>query len=424
MPYIPLLSSYDFGGAATACLRLFAGLQQRKDLRTALFVKKKLRFPSPLPSIHAIAEPEVPLSLSALWKEKRTRKVQKKQELEQFKSEVKKALPSSYDNFNLAFTNHRLGTQTNLQEADVLNVHWVAEWLDYPSFFKSFGHKPIVWTLHDMEAFSSGLSYSTGSPFSEEEITQALSKNAPEIIQKASQKNYKIKEKALASVQNLHIVSPSRWLMEASAKSPLFKRFPHHHIPYGIKGFQNYPKAACRAVWGIAPERPTLLFLAVGVGSPRKGFDLLEKALEHPDLQGVQLLVIGQKPQSDSPLYAREGVQFTGFITDEKLLNLAYCAADAFVLPSRQDNLPNTMLEALCSGTPVVSFAVGGMLDVIKDGENGYLCPPFDTDALAKSLKKAIEKRWDNPQIAQIHQEKFAQEKQAEAYMQLFKSIL
>ena len=75
-----------------------------------------------------------------------------------------------------------------------------------------------------------------------------------------------------------------------------------------------------------------------------------------------------------------------GIIRDERLMSVVYSAADVFVIPSLMDNLPNTVLESLLCGTPVIGFPVGGILDMVQDGENGYLTNEISVPALVKTL--------------------------------------
>ena len=69
----------------------------------------------------------------------------------------------------------------------------------------------------------------------------------------------------------------------------------------------------------------------------------------------------------------------------------AYAAADVFVTPAQQDNLPNTVLESLACGTPVVAFNIGGMPDMISHLENGYLAKFQDVQDLQKGILYCLD---------------------------------
>jgi glycosyltransferase involved in cell wall biosynthesis len=84
-------------------------------------------------------------------------------------------------------------------------------------------------------------------------------------------------------------------------------------------------------------------------------------------------------------------VQQLGRLSDDRIVSLAYSAADIFVCPSHQDNLPNTVLESIASGTPCVAFDVGGMPDMIKEGETGWLAERLDSQSLSAAIDRGLK---------------------------------
>nr|MDQ2724126.1 glycosyltransferase [Actinomycetota bacterium] len=80
-----------------------------------------------------------------------------------------------------------------------------------------------------------------------------------------------------------------------------------------------------------------------------------------------------------------------GYIASDRLKAVLYSAADVFVFPTRADNSPLVTLESLACGTPVVSFDVGGVAEVVRPGQTGLLAPPEDTGALAVNLARILE---------------------------------
>lgn len=121
-----------------------------------------------------------------------------------------------------------------------------------------------------------------------------------------------------------------------------------------------------------------------------------------------------------------ENIIELGRINDEKLMAMVYSASDLFVIPSLYDNLPNTMIESLLCGTPVIGFNIGGIPDVVIDQKTGYLCPEISV----QSLKETIEKFLINPdifdreKIAAISKSKYASNIQAKNYIELYQKIL
>lgn len=86
-------------------------------------------------------------------------------------------------------------------------------------------------------------------------------------------------------------------------------------------------------------------------------------------------------------------VHWLGVVCDDRVLALAYSAADLMVVPSRQDNLPNTAIEPQACGTPVVAFDIGGLPDIVAHRETGWLAKAFDTEDLAAGILWVLEAR-------------------------------
>ena len=99
-------------------------------------------------------------------------------------------------------------------------------------------------------------------------------------------------------------------------------------------------------------------------------------------------------------------VHYTGHLHDDLSLRALYSAADAFVLPSRQDNLPNTGLEAHACGTPVVAFNTGGLPDIVADRVNGALAEPFDPESLAAAIRWVLEDASRRPALGAAARER------------------
>ena len=159
--------------------------------------------------------------------------------------------------------------------------------------------------------------------------------------------------------------------------------------------WQPIEQPLARKLLGLPQDCPLLLFGAFGGGSSyHKGFDLLLSALaklsSEPNLKNLQLVIFGQHapqlpPQLDFPLH------YTGHLHDDLTLRTVYSAVDAFVIPSRQDNLPNTGLEAHACATPVVAFNIGGLSDIVDDRLTGALAEPFETSSLASEIRWVLE---------------------------------
>ena len=175
------------------------------------------------------------------------------------------------------------------------------------------------------------------------------------------------------------------------------KNWPVFTIPYPIDKLKWKPidKKIARKILNIPSDVHLILFGALGGGKdPRKGFNLLVEALQKLKLknnfQNLELLIFGEdRPKHETKFGFK--THYTGHLYDDLSLNITYSAADVMVIPSRQDNLPNTGIEAHACGTPVVSFNVTGLPDIIKHLETGYLAKAFDTDGLANGISWTLD---------------------------------
>ena len=201
----------------------------------------------------------------------------------------------------------------------------------------------------------------------------------------------------------MHIVPASSWLHDRVGSSALMRSWPVTRIPHVIDcdAFSPLPMSEARQDLDLPADVPLILFLAsAGIHDARKGFDLLERALpavreRHPD---VAVVVAGP---SDREYTSPSGVPilWQGSVAGDHALRALYCAVDVTAVPSREDNMPLTAMEAQSCGTAVVAFDVGGLPDIVSHHETGYLSAPFDTADLAIGLSQAIddsrhERRW------------------------------
>ena len=201
----------------------------------------------------------------------------------------------------------------------------------------------------------------------------------------------------------MHIVPASTWLTASVRGSALMGSWPTHRVPHVVDSaaFSPLPSAEARAQLGLPTDVPLVLFLAsAGIHDARKGFDLLEQALpavrrEHPDLSVV---IVGPV---DAGYVSPSGTRliWQGPVQGDAALRLLYCAADVTAVPSREDNMPLTAMEATTCGRPVVGFDIGGLPDIVRHDETGFLAEPFDAAQLAEGLTRAVsdsldEQRW------------------------------
>lgn len=277
---------------------------------------------------------------------------------------------------------------------DIINLHWISQFLDLETILKTYAGKvPIVWTLHDMNAFTGGCHYDAGCGKFSERCFECPQLRFPSPTD-ASHQIFQSKQRLLSSIdpKDLHFVTPSIWLAEQVKNSKLLSRFPVTVIPYGVDTdlFRPISPKSARESLGIAVDDQVILFVAESINNPRKGIDLLIDALGSMRFERPTTFVSVGRGRVDLPLIDNVTTLHLGPITNPHFMPIVYSAADIFVIPSRQDNLPNTIIESLACGTPVVGFSVGGVPDLVKDGVTGWLAQSWDGPNLANAIKKAI----------------------------------
>lgn len=283
-------------------------------------------------------------------------------------------------------------TLINASGVDVVHLHWInREMLSIGDIARI--DKPIVWTLHDMWAFCGAEHYTTASRW-REAYTAA---NRDDDTTGLDINRWVWRRKQRAWTRPLHIVTPSRWLADCVRESALMRTWPVEVVPNAIDTDVWAPiaKPLARELAQLPRDRPLIAFGAVGgARDPRKGFDLLRAALRtlRTKIPELELVIFGQLAPRES-LDLGLPAHYLGHLHDDLALRVLYSAVDAFVIPSRQDNLPNTGLEALACGTPVVAFATGGLPDIVTHQNNGYLAEPFLPESLACGIAWVLNDR-------------------------------
>ena len=284
--------------------------------------------------------------------------------------------------------------ELNGTDAQILNLHWVQEGM---LSVRDIGRlqKPIVWTLHDMWAFCGGEHYAEDGPAARFRRGYDRSDRPPgERGPDLNRMTWESKRRHWAG-QKFTLVCPSRWLAECAAGSILFADASVHVIPNALDTgglWRPIPRETARAALRLPTDRRLVLMGAEGgTADPRKGGDLLRETIDRvtararDDTGDIELVIYGQSTPTQLEHWPCP-VHWLGQVRDDRVLVLAYSAADAVVVPSRQDNLPNAAVEAQACGTPVVAFDVGGLSDIVTHRVSGWLAKPFDVDDLAEGV--------------------------------------
>ncbi|MCG9900452.1 MAG: glycosyltransferase [Hydrotalea sp.] len=418
---ILLVNAYDLGGAAKACIRLHLGLIEL-NISSHLLFKESVYILNQSSNFTQKIDFRQKIRFKINLLLKKYLNIQSKYDKASLFLGIR---PKGLEMFSFPFSPYDLTQSKLYNDADIIHLHWVANFLDWNSFFIK-NKKPVIWTLHDENPFTGGEHY--------QEKFFGIDKNGnpiPRVYLKEEihmeSKILSEKKRAIKSISNLHIVCPSKWLLIKSKNSSLFKRFPHHLIQYGFPTniYKLVSKVEARTKLSIPIDKIVLLFVADSISNKRKGFEFLLNALKRIEksiMGNILLCSVGEGEFAEN--YTNH-LHF-GRIDDEEIIALIYSAANFFIIPSLEDNLPNTMIESLLCGTPVVGFNIGGIPDVIEDGINGFLCEEISVDGLKKTIEKAVHNRHliNNKDIAIHAKNKFDLKKQATAYSDLYKTVL
>lgn len=411
------------GGAAIAAYRLHRALLAR-DVESGMYVMQR-----------SASEPEVkryegPRKYGVERVPNGIRKIRLTRERKEISAQKRKG--GNFFTTDLSVPHDRMVEQ--LPAADLYNLHWVSMFLSYPAFFPEMARRgtPLAWTLHDMNPFTGGCHYDGGcGKFASS--CGACPELSSSVEADLSREVHARKMRSLAGLRDdqLQIVCLSEWMKREVERSSLLGRFATHMIPNSLNTdvFAPWDKATSRAMHGLPQDAKIVLFVAEVADSARKGFDELNKAVAELEAKREEerffVVSIGRnKPR----LTARIRHIHLGSISNTRHLALAYSAADLFVIPSLQDNLPNTVLEAHACGVPVVGFDVGGIPDMVVPGETGLLAPPGDTKAFGQAMLRlllddAARRRMGETARGRVV-ERNRPDVQAAAYQTLYESML
>ncbi len=299
--------------------------------------------------------------------------------------------PRGYEPFSFPQTASGRNLLRALNGYDVVNLHWVAGFADFDAIRAVAASVPVVWTLHDMNPFTGGCHYDDrcgryrigcgACPQLGSESTSDLSSDI-----------WMTKRGTFAAIPpgRLTFIAPSRWMAAAAEESPTIAGRPVRVIPNGIDldCFHDRRSAADRARFGIAADAHVVLFMSQYLSNRRKGLDRLLAAMGRLTAnRETVLLALGHEPPAGLADLRAVHVPFEH---DDALVASACRAADVVAIPSVQDNLPNTAIEALACGTPVVASAVGGLREIIDDGTTGLLVSAEDAGAFAAALSRLL----------------------------------
>lgn len=282
-----------------------------------------------------------------------------------------------------------------LRSADIIHLHWINHAFLRPKDIEKLAvlNKPIVWTFHDSNAFTGGchVRYSCENYQNECGNCPVLKNAHPNDL---SHRIWKRKNQTYQTI-DFTIVAPSSWMAGSVLKSKLLNSKPIVNIPNTVDTeiFKPISQADSRKALGLSPDKFILLSgFMPSRKDLHKGTIYLVEALEifarehHMDENKFELVIFGNRDTSNVPLFPIR-TTFLGTIKSEERLAACYSAADVFMAPSLEDNLPYTVMESLACGTPVVAFTTGGIPDMVEHKANGYLADYRSSEDLAAGIR-------------------------------------
>ncbi|MEN0047263.1 MAG: glycosyltransferase [Bacteroidota bacterium] len=391
------LNTYSWGGAAKASIRLHKALLKSGVQSKILFLEQDdYNIPKSVCFKDYLASQK-------LFK-KLLQKVKKRYKVYQQSNRLK-AIDGNPNLFKFSYSPYRVETHPLFQWADIIHLHWVSDFINPLTFLREL-KQPLFWTFHDLQAISGGYHYKSSIDL--EQYNSLLKQN--QAINKLAFTDKKI-----------YAICPSEWMLEEVRNRKVISRIELFHLLNGIDPtiFSPISKEVARDVLNLSMRKKIILFIAGNLFDQRKGLFYLLEAFSALKNKNSQLVVVGNKYEHELP----EAVHYLGNIRDERLMRLVYAAADVTVVPSLADNLPNTALESILCGTPLLANRIGGLTEILNH-KNGLLCDVQKINEFSKKLEAMLEKKFDPTSIHQDAKALYSDSIQVKRLLPLYKKSL
>ncbi|HSL04584.1 MAG TPA: glycosyltransferase family 4 protein [Nitrospiraceae bacterium] len=412
------LSTHDIsGGAARAAFRLHTALRGLGHASTMLVAHRA----SDAPTVTALVR-------SQDFATRLRRRLRRSQILRDF-ARYHATRPTGPEPFTDDRSQHALDLMRQVPPCDVITLQWVAGFVDYHAFFRALPPGiPVVWQLHDMNVLTGGCHYDQECGQYREGCGACpqLGSTDPEDLSRQVWTRKQAVFEALEATR-LHLVAPSRWMLEAAHSSPLLSKFSATRIPNGVdvEEFAPRDRRLAREMLGLPQGAQVVMFVSDNLTNRRKGFSFLSAALSGLPAHNLFLVSVGRGKPPDTGAIP---CVHMGHVENNRWLSMIYSAADLFVIPSVQDNLPNTVLESMACGTPVVGFDVGGIPDMVRPGRTGQLVPVGDSVALRHAITDLLNAphicRQMGAECRTVAREEYSYDVLARRHTTLYESLL
>ena len=338
--------------------------------------------------------------------------------------------------FEMQSAQQRLDEVLDILSPDVVNVHNLHGYGAARRAGWSTGlvkicakHAPTVWTLHDMWSFTGRCAYNydcrkflTGCDAACPTPTEH-----PALAPKKIAQAWESRRQLLSTQHGLVAVAPSRWMAQ-EAQAGLWASHRVEVIPYGLplNVYRPLDRVLAREALGIRVRGPVLLLAADDLAERRKGMSVFLDALQFVSQRPLTLLTMGAGSLTHDE---KEVFPFhLGYVQDEHHKALAYNAADILVHPAPVDNLPIVVMESIACGTPVVAFPIGGLPDLVRPGQTGWIADVVSAQALAREIQQAVNDLDRGgtdlrPTCRRIAETEFDMDLQARRYLELYRLL-
>lgn len=326
----------------------------------------------------------------------------------------------------------RIKQHKSYLEADILNFHGIhSEFINYLALPFLTKNKPAVFTLRDMWCLTGHCAVTLdcirwkigcgNCPYLD---------TYPPVRRDSTRIEWKLKNWSYRH-SNLTIVALSEWLAE-QAKQSMLNRFPIYHIPNGVNtdSFKPLDPDRCRYNLGIPRRKKVLFFASTHVNNLGKGGDILLEVLQKLPKSlkdDIILLIMGKNSDTLTKALDIQSVKL-GYVSNDLLKASAYSAADLYVSPTRGESFGQTILESLACGTPVVSFNLGPIPELVRPEITGYLAEPEKPNDFAKGIVQLLE---DKPLLNRMGElgrsiavKEYSSDLEVQRYIQLYQQLL
>lgn len=321
------------------------------------------------------------------------------------------------------------------KEADVIHLAWINQgFLSLKGIQKILkSGKPVVWTMHDLWP-ATGICHATLGC----EAYKGICHNCQYLPDGGSSDDLSTKifnrKKKLYYNSGIHFVSCSKWLGDQARRSSLLTGLQITTIPNPIDTHVFYPKNQhdSRLHATLPEDKRIILFVSQRVTLERKGIAYFVEAIDklvnqYPDIrQNTVIAILGGHADEVVPQLALPAIPL-GYVSNEKQIVDIYCSADVFVMPSLDENLPNTIMEAMACGVATVGFKVGGVPEMIDHLKNGYIAKYKDADDLAAGIYWVLaeaDREELKRQCVQKVMSSYSQRSVAMKYIEVYNQVL